>query len=750
MSSEVHRVNTFGGDSASSENTILKKFRDFLREFYVDNYDYKYRNQLRDHYNLGEYWISVSLEDLDSYDEILSDKLKNQPSLYMEYFEQAATEICDEITQPRPEGQEIVPNIQVMVTSICTPTPLRNLTSDYVSKLVTVSGIVVSAAQVRAKATSVTLQCIGCRDTVGNISVKRGLDGYNYPRKCASAPSGPGPKGCPLDPYYMLPEKCKCIDFQTLKIQELPEDVPQGGMPKHLKIYCDRELCDKFVPGNRVTLFGIFSIIKMGRSKGTSTNRGFEADHKVGLRASYLNVVGYRIEVTGPGHTSVIPYTADEEEEFRILASDKDCYKKIYSSIAPSIYGFEDVKRAIASLLFSGSVKTLPDGTRRRGDINVLLLGDPGTAKSQVLKFAERVAPIGVYTSGKGSSAAGLTASVIKDNSSRSFAIEGGAMVLADGGIVCIDEFDKMREDDRVAIHEAMEQQTISIAKAGITVTLNSRCSVLAAANSVHGRWDDYRSDEENIDFMPTILSRFDMIFVIKDKYDYESDLKKAQHVVGVHLDNGTGGGSADEASGELSLEFLKKYIAYCRSKIGPRVSDAAGKMLIQKYADMRNGPPKPSKNKTNSQQNDTAEDAAAKYEKKSVIPITVRQLEATIRISESLAKMELKPFAGEEHIEEALRLFKESTLKASQSGHLAGAEGFVTDQDRATMTTIEKSIRRRLSFGLLINEDALITEFVNKGNNVHLVKLVIKRLCEASVLSRKSVPRGKLVCILK
>lgn len=199
----------------------------------------------------------------------------------------------------------------------------------------------------------------------------------------------------------------------------------------------------------------------------------------------------------------------------RELAARQGIYDLISKSIAPSIYGCEDMKRSVACLLFGGSRKRLPDGNRR-GDINVLLLGDPGTAKSQLLKFAERCAPVGVYTSGKGSSAAGLTAAVVRDQN-RGFALEAGAMVLADGGLVCIDEFDKMRPEDRVAIHEAMEQQTISIAKAGLTTTLNSRCSVLAAANSVYGRWDDTKG-EENIDFLPTILSRFDMIYVVKGR----------------------------------------------------------------------------------------------------------------------------------------------------------------------------------------------------------------------------------------
>merc|ERR1712226_1706653 len=217
---------------------------------------------------------------------------------------------------------------------------------------------------------------------------------------------------------------------------------------------------------------------------------------------------------------------------FRRLASKPDVYETVAKSITPSIFGSEDMKKAIACLLFGGSRKRLPDGLTRRGDINVLLLGDPGTAKSQLLKFVEKVSPVGVYTSGKGSSAAGLTASVTRDPVSRNFIMEGGAMVLADGGVVCIDEFDKMRQDDRVAIHEAMEQQTISIAKAGLTTTLNSRCSVLAAANSVYGRWDDTKG-EENIDFLPTILSRFDMIYVVKDVHDPVRDQTLARHVMG-------------------------------------------------------------------------------------------------------------------------------------------------------------------------------------------------------------------------
>ncbi|KAM7448868.1 minichromosome maintenance protein 5 [Porites harrisoni] len=267
----------------------------------------------------------------------------------------------------------------------------------------------------------------------------------------------------------------------------------------------------------------------------------------------------------------------------------------------------------------------------------------------------------------------------MRDPASRNFIVEGGAMVLADGGVVCIDEFDKMREDDRVAIHEAMELQTISLPikkEAGITTTLNSRCSVLAAANSVFGRWDETKG-EENIDFMPTLWSRFDMIFIVKDEHEQRKDMHLAKHMMQVHL-NAAQTGQAQE--GELSLNFLKKYIGYCRNKCGPRLSEEAAQMLKNRYALMRSG----------------ARDYERDEEKKINIPITVRQLEAIIRISESLAKMRLLPFATAAHVEEALRLFQVSTLDAAMSGSLSGAEDFTPEQDVEEVRQIEKQIKKR------------------------------------------------------
>jgi DNA replication licensing factor MCM5 len=263
------------------------------------------------------------------------------------------------------------------------------------------------------------------------------------------------------------------------------------------------------------------------------SNNGGKRDATV--KSVYLRVVG--LSKDNDAHGEAVTFTPAEEEAFRTLSRREDVYQILSRSIAPTIKGSYtvDIKKALTCQLLGGSRKRLPDGVRLRGDINVLLLGDPSMAKSQFLKFISKVAPVGIYTSGKGSSAAGLTASVVRDAKGE-FYLEGGAMVLADGGIVCIDEFDKMRPADRVAIHEAMEQQTISIAKAGITTVLNSRSSVLAAANPVFGRYDDFKSASENIDLMTTILSRFDLIFLVRDIRDEDMDRMICQHVMGVHI----------------------------------------------------------------------------------------------------------------------------------------------------------------------------------------------------------------------
>ncbi|GMN47175.1 hypothetical protein TIFTF001_016357 [Ficus carica] len=514
------------------------------------------------------------------------------------------------------------------------------LAAQYISKLVKIAGITIAASRVKAKATYVTVMCKNCKN-VQRVACRPGLGGAIVPRSCGHVPQA-GEEPCPLDPWVVVPDKSKYVDQQTLKLQENPEDVPTGELPRNLLLSVDRHLVQTIVPGTRLTIMGIYSIYQASNS--STSHKG-----AVAIRQPYIRVVGIEEanEANSRGPAAFMP---EEIEEFKKFAADPDAYKNICSKIAPSIFGHDDVKKAVACLLFGGSRKNLPDGVKLRGDINVLLLGDPSTAKSQFLKFVEKTAPVAVYTSGKGSSAAGLTASVIRDSSSREFYLEGGAMVLADGGVVCIDEFDKMRPEDRVAIHEAMEQQTISIAKAGITTVLNSRTSVLAAANPPSGRYDDLKTAQDNIDLQTTILSRFDLIFIVKDIRMYSQDKIIASHIIKVHASAGATLGDSRTSKEE---NWLKRYIQYCRTECHPRLSDSASTLLQNNYVKIRQD--------MRRQANETGEAA--------VIPITVRQLEAIVRLSESLAKMKLSHVATEANVQEALRLFTVSTMDAATSG---------------------------------------------------------------------------------
>ena len=386
------------------------------------------------------------------------------------------------------------------------------------------------------------------------------------------------------------------------------------------------------------------------------------------------------------------------------MKRDQNIYENLCKSVAPSIFGHADIKKAIACLLFGGCPKKLPDGMKLRGDINVLLLGDPSVAKSQFLKFVDRVSPISVYTSGKGSSAAGLTASVLKDPASGEFQLEGGAMVLADGGIVCIDEFDKMRPQDRVAIHEAMEQQTISIAKAGITTILNSRCAVLAAANPLFGRYDDLKHASEQIDFQTSILSRFDSIFIVRDIRQDGVDKAIAGHVLRLHMQH-----EQKEKEGEISLDVLRKYVCYAKSKIQPKLSEEACHMLQNLYV------------------TDRSQSKAQRVSKKTNgIPITVRQLEAIIRISEAIAKMHLDPVVQIKYVQEAHRLFQISTLNAAASG-MSNAKTNETPQELTNMCQrIEEAIRRRVAIGTKISHLKLQQEMLMRFDNQRAIDFAI------------------------
>lgn len=701
----VHQNANTSSFSTESPSDTEKLLLDFLLQYRIGG-EFIYRDKLRANLLLKHYQLEVDLRHVSLYNDELAHLIQDKPSDILPLFENAATKASRTIlfpleggTNDKPEDlTDSIPKLQISVKSGLNMLQFRDLTADTMNKLIRIPGIVISASVLSSRATKLHLQCRACR-SIKTMYPAAGLGGLGggaergLPRIC-DAPEPEGQKkDCPMDPYLVIHSKSSFSDHQTLKLQEAPDMVPVGELPRHIILSSDRYNTGQVVPGSRVIATGIYSTFNSTKSKSSGASA---------LRTPYLRVVHLELSspsVTGTGGLNPFgaQFTPDEEEEFNEMARGDGFYERFAKSVAPSIFGSLDIKKAITCLLFGGSKKILPDGMRLRGDINVLLLGDPGTAKSQLLKFVEKVAPIAVYTSGKGSSAAGLTASVQRDSISREFYLEGGAMVLADTGVVCIDEFDKMRDEDRVAIHEAMEQQTISIAKAGITTVLNSRTSVLAAANPVWGRYDEGRSPGENIDFQTTILSRFDMIFIVKDVHDEQRDRTIALHVMNIHMNRPNAAADENgEVVGEIDIDKMKRYISYCKSKCAPRLSPDAQEMLSSHFVGLRK----------------QVQQVEQDNDERSSIPITIRQLEAIIRISESLAKMTLSPVVQTYHVEEAIRLFRFSTMDAVSAGSVDGLSRGELNQE---VNKIEKEIRRRLPVGWSTSYQSLVREFVTQ-----------------------------------
>ncbi|CAG8941191.1 unnamed protein product [Penicillium salamii] len=667
-----------------SKSVKQGRLRQFVLEFQLDN-AFVYRDQLRQNALVKQYYCDIDIAHLISYNEELAHELTTEPAEIIPLFEQALKECTARIVFPgQRDAIQTLPSHQLLLHSSASHISIRDLNATNISHLVRIPGIVIGASTISSKSTIIHVRCKGC-DFSENITVEGGFAGVTLPRKCGR-PKQPGDQPgeqCPLDPYVVHHEKCQFVDQQVLKLQEAPDQVPVGELPRHVLISADRYLANRVVPGSRCTVMGIFSIYQQ---------KGGKKEAAVAIRNPYLRAVGITSDIDQTAKGSGV-FSEEEEQQFLELSRRPDLYDALARSIAPSIYGNVDMKKAIVCLLMGGSKKILPDGMKLRGDINVLMLGDPGTAKSQLLKFVEKAAPIAIYTSGKGSSAAGLTASVQRDATTREFYLEGGAMVLADGGVVCIDEFDKMRDEDRVAIHEAMEQQTISIAKAGITTILNSRTSVLAAANPIFGRYDDLKTPGENIDFQTTILSRFDMIFIVRDDHERGRDEKIARHVMGVHMG---GRGVEEQVEAEIPVEQMKRYISYCRSRCAPRLSPEAAEKLSSHFVSIRK----------------QVHRAEMESNSRSSIPITVRQLEAIVRISESLAKLSLSPIATEAHVDEAIRLFLASTMDAITQGEGQGSKELMESASK-----IEDELKRRLPIGWSTSLATLRRDFVDAKN---------------------------------
>ncbi len=586
------------------------KFKEFLRT-YKDRYGrLKYHERILSMINLAQKSLIIDWNDLYLYDSRLARLLINEPDRVLKMFKEAIYEI---VQQENPtyaeEAQEFFPRIRNLPEVI----PLRQLRSEYIGKLVMVEGILVRATPIKEKIV---------RARYLHVHPECNQE-FDWPLEGEMGEFIETPPVCPLcgklgGHFKLLSEKSKMIDWQKIVLQERPEEVPSGQLPRSIEIHLTRDLVDTARPGDRISVTGILRV-----RQERAARRGSKAIFDMFIDANHIEVSQKVLEE--------IVITKEDEKKILELSRDPWIRQKIISSIAPAIYGHWDVKESIALLLFSGVPKVLEDGTRIRGDIHVLLIGDPGTAKSQLLQYAARISPRGIYTSGKGSTAAGLTATVIRDKTTGDYYLEAGALVLADGGIAAIDEIDKMREEDRTAIHEALEQQTVSIAKAGIVARLNARAAVLAAGNPKFGRYLPNRSVTENINLPVTILSRFDLIFVLRDKPDESIDSSLASHILRIHRE-------AEEIKPEIPPDLLRKYIGYARRYVRPRLTPEAAKLLQDFFVEMR---------KTSATSPD------------SPVAITARQLEALVRLAEAHARMALKREVEVEDAEEAIRLMK-------------------------------------------------------------------------------------------
>jgi replicative DNA helicase Mcm len=396
---------------------------------------------------------------------------------------------------------------------------LREINADLIDKLVSVSGMVVRSSEVKPLAKKVAYRCTSCAELFD--SQLKGLI-LKKPLKC--------PK-CGEREFDMDAENSIFIDFQMVRLQELPEDLPAGQLPHYVEVTVMGDLVDQCRPGDRIILTGIIRIEQEPMAPQAKTSL-----FRLRMEGNNIEYLGGRAGSKDTRTVERIAISADDERQIRTIAAKPDAYEKLIASFAPHIYGHEVIKEAILLLIVGSVTKKLDDGSTRRGDVNVLLVGDPGTAKSEMLKFAAKIAPRGLYTSGRGSTAAGLTAAVIRDKSGIMM-LEAGAVVLGDQGLVCIDEFDKIKPEDRSALHEVMEQQTCSVAKGGIVATLNARTSILSAANPMYGKYDPYKNITENVNLPVPLLTRFDLIFIVRDTPEKERDSLIASHILEIHRD---------------------------------------------------------------------------------------------------------------------------------------------------------------------------------------------------------------------
>ncbi|RKP13512.1 MCM2/3/5 family-domain-containing protein [Piptocephalis cylindrospora] len=638
---------------AGPRAAIADEFRGFLQSYTIDGRSI-YGGRIQ---RLGEdngESLEVDYRHLLESKPIIASFLLEAPAQVLPILDTCAYEV---ILRMWSNYSSIHQAVRVRIAHLPVSVPLRELRRSHLNRLIRVSGVVTRRTGVFPQLRYVTFECGRCGDTIGPF----------HQDEHQELKIGACPRCEHRGPFSIVAEKTVYSNYQKLTLQESPGSVPPGRLPRHREVILTADLVDHAKPGEEVEVTGVY---RNNYDATLNARQGFPVFATV-IEANSVRTHRASEDIEGGGMDGAREegdrgYLSEEDiRQIRSLSRDPRIFERIVQSIAPSIYGHDDIKTAIALALFGGVPKDVQGKHRLRGDINVLLLGDPGTAKSQFLKYAEKTAHRAVFTTGQGASAVGLTASVRKDPVTREWTLEGGALVLADRGVCCIDEFDKMNDADRTSIHEAMEQQSISVSKAGIVTSLQARCAVIAAANPIRGRYNASVPFGMNVELTEPILSRFDILCVVRDTVDAVGDELLAKFVVDSHVQSHPHGPldgerkdvrmeprEGEEEEGAVSSQvtpvdqaLLRKYIHYARERIYPKFgsTDQQDKVATL-YADLRR------ESLTGGS-----------------IPITVRHVESMIRMAEARARMHLRERVRGDDLDVAIRVMLESFIGAQK-----------------------------------------------------------------------------------